>query len=369
MGVCESIALMPVCSGSLTPWRCTTDGACNSRARRSSVSTSPRPSIGWPSGLTTRPRKASPTGTDSTSPVRLTCWPCSIFSKSPRITAPMSCSSRLSATPSTPPGNSSSSCVITEGSPSTCAMPSPASMTVPISSRSVSASKPATYSSMAPWISSAEIVNSAILFSSSRRRSSAASRLSASCVGLVLSGSFGQVVLGRRQLGRQRAVDHLVANRDREAAEQRRVDVQLKRHRVAVDAVEQLGQSVSLCVAELACGPHVRNDFATSGHREIRQLADCVIRPLPVQQFDRLTKQVGGVLARSAVKHVVQQADSAIQRRRVVAQQGYQPRLGVEDAAEPEELLLHVLDLTVGFGAHQQGEPGDVLDAARQVCA
>ena len=29
---------------------------------------SPRPSIGWPSGLTTRPRKASPTGTESTSP-------------------------------------------------------------------------------------------------------------------------------------------------------------------------------------------------------------------------------------------------------------------------------------------------------------
>ena len=37
---------------------------------------SPWPSIGWPSGLTTRPRKASPTGTESTSPVRLTCWPC-----------------------------------------------------------------------------------------------------------------------------------------------------------------------------------------------------------------------------------------------------------------------------------------------------
>src|SRR3954471_16152685 len=233
---------------------------------------SPLPSIGWPRGLTTRPRKASPTGTDNTSPVRLTCWPCSIFSKSPRMTAPMSCSSRLSATPSTPPGNSSSSCVITDGSPSTCAMPSPASMTVPISSRSVSASKPATYSSMAPWISSAEIVNSAIAF-----------RLPTSCVGLVLSGSFGQVVLGRRQLGRQRAVDHLVAHRDREAADQRGVDVQLERHRVTVDAVEQLVQSVSLCVAQLARGPHVRNDLTTSGHREIGQLPNGLIKTLTVQ--------------------------------------------------------------------------------------
>ena len=79
---------------------------------------------------------ASPTGTERTSPVRLTCWPCSIFSKSPRMTAPTLCSSRFSATPRTPPGNSRSSWVMTEGRPSTWAMPSPASITVPISSRS-----------------------------------------------------------------------------------------------------------------------------------------------------------------------------------------------------------------------------------------
>ena len=33
-----SIALMPVCSGSFTGWRCMTVGACSSRARRPSVS-------------------------------------------------------------------------------------------------------------------------------------------------------------------------------------------------------------------------------------------------------------------------------------------------------------------------------------------
>ena len=48
IGVMASIALMPVCSGSLTGWRCTTVGACISRARRSSASISPRPSIGSP---------------------------------------------------------------------------------------------------------------------------------------------------------------------------------------------------------------------------------------------------------------------------------------------------------------------------------
>ena len=46
IGVMASMALMPVCSGSLTRWRCTTEAACSSSARRSSASISPRPSIG-----------------------------------------------------------------------------------------------------------------------------------------------------------------------------------------------------------------------------------------------------------------------------------------------------------------------------------
>ncbi|COY66764.1 Uncharacterised protein [Mycobacterium tuberculosis] len=50
IGVIASIALIPVCNGSFTPCRCTTEGAWSSSARRVSESTSPRPSIGWPSG-------------------------------------------------------------------------------------------------------------------------------------------------------------------------------------------------------------------------------------------------------------------------------------------------------------------------------
>ena len=44
-------------------------------------------------------------------------------------------------------------------------------------------------------------------------------------VGRGVVGSFGQVGLGRCQLGRQRAVDHLVADGDRQAADQCRIDV------------------------------------------------------------------------------------------------------------------------------------------------
>ncbi len=79
IGVIESIALMPVAIGSWTDWRSITPGACSSRARRSSASISPRPSIGVPSGSTTRPRKPSPTGTERISPVRRTVWPSSML--------------------------------------------------------------------------------------------------------------------------------------------------------------------------------------------------------------------------------------------------------------------------------------------------
>ncbi len=69
--VIESIALMPVCSGSFTGWRSTTPGALNSSGRVSSVLIGPAPSSGRPSGSTTRPSSASPTGTLATRPVPL----------------------------------------------------------------------------------------------------------------------------------------------------------------------------------------------------------------------------------------------------------------------------------------------------------
>ena len=72
MGVIESMALMPVCSGSLTGWRVTMPGAWTSSRRVSSEETAPLPSSGSPSGFTTRPSRPSPTGTDRMRPVART---------------------------------------------------------------------------------------------------------------------------------------------------------------------------------------------------------------------------------------------------------------------------------------------------------
>ena len=67
----------------------------------------PLPSIGWPSALTTRPTISSPTGTEMMRPVRLTVSPSLISVEWPRSTAPTLSSSRFSAMPNTPCGNSS----------------------------------------------------------------------------------------------------------------------------------------------------------------------------------------------------------------------------------------------------------------------
>jgi hypothetical protein len=56
MGIMESMALIPVWSGSFTGCRSTIPGATMSIWRRASVSMAPCPSWGAPSGSTTRPR-------------------------------------------------------------------------------------------------------------------------------------------------------------------------------------------------------------------------------------------------------------------------------------------------------------------------
>ncbi len=199
MAVMASMALMPVCIGSLTGWRCTTVGAWTSRARRPSASIGPRPSIGLPSGSTTRPRKASPTGTERTSPVRRTAWPSSIFEPSPRRTTPISRTSRLRATPSRPPSNSSSSLVIAEWRPSTRAMPSPVSMTRPTSSRAVPGEYAATFRSIASRISSGRIVSSVMVSCSlSRPAARAMCRVGSGCIGSACAVLVSPAGLGER---------------------------------------------------------------------------------------------------------------------------------------------------------------------------
>src|SRR5215204_75315 len=135
--VIESIALTPVWSGSFTGWRSITPGALNSSGRRSEDSIAPAPSSGLPSGSTTRPSRASPTGTSTTAPVRLTGSPSLTSCHSPKRATPTLSSSRLNAMPTTPCSNSSRSRETAFSRPCTRAMPSPTWSTVPTSERSV----------------------------------------------------------------------------------------------------------------------------------------------------------------------------------------------------------------------------------------
>ncbi len=71
---------------------------------------------------------------DPTKQVRCTAWPSSMPVNSPRMTTPISRTSRFSASPSVPSSKRSSSFAMQPGRPSTCAMPSAARVTVPTSS-------------------------------------------------------------------------------------------------------------------------------------------------------------------------------------------------------------------------------------------
>src|ERR1041385_8412005 len=91
----------------------------------------PLPSNGCPSVFTTRPRSALPTGTERSRPVVFASSPSSTRVLSPNKIAPTSVSSRLSARPYTPFGNSIISLSITSLRPSMRATPSPVSRTMP----------------------------------------------------------------------------------------------------------------------------------------------------------------------------------------------------------------------------------------------
>src|SRR4051794_27420765 len=140
--VIESIALMPVRSGSLTGWRCTTPGALNSTGLVAEALMSPLPSRGLPSGSTIRPSSSSPVGTSSRWPVRLTWSPSSISPQSPNSTAPTLSDSRLRARPVTSWGSSSSSSDMQLSRPWMREMPSPTDRTVPTSDSSAPPSSP-----------------------------------------------------------------------------------------------------------------------------------------------------------------------------------------------------------------------------------
>ena len=133
IGIILSIALIPVCSGTLTLWRWMMPRAIASTGRISLVSTGPLPSMGAPRAFTTRPSRSSPTGTERASPVRNTELPSWMVSLSDRIATETVSSSRFWATPKLPSSNRSSSLAMQERRPYTVAIPSPTVMTVPFS--------------------------------------------------------------------------------------------------------------------------------------------------------------------------------------------------------------------------------------------
>ena len=75
IGIIESIALIPVWSGSFTGCRLMMPGATMSTLRVFVPWSGPNPSTGRPRASTTRPTRAGPTGTSSTRPVRRTSSP------------------------------------------------------------------------------------------------------------------------------------------------------------------------------------------------------------------------------------------------------------------------------------------------------
>ena len=99
MGIMLSMALMPVCNGTETLLRSMMPGAGLSMRRCSVVLIGPLPSMGLPSASTTRPIRASPTGTETTSPVRSTVSPSLMPASSPSMTTATEFSSRFSAMP------------------------------------------------------------------------------------------------------------------------------------------------------------------------------------------------------------------------------------------------------------------------------
>ena len=69
----------------------------------------------------------------------------------------------------------------------------------------------------------------------------------------------------------------------------------------------------------------------------------------------------------AALEDLVQQCDSAVRWSGVITECRREPRLGVEDATEAEQLILDLVDLAFDLGALQQGQSRRVLDSVDQV--
>src|SRR5580692_6453039 len=351
------MALIPVCIGSVTGCRCTTLGAWISSSRRWVSSIGPLPSSGVPSGSTTRPRKLSPTGTESTSPVRLTRWPSSILLNSPRMTTPISRTSRFSARPRVPSSNSSSSLAMHEGSPSTYAMPSPHSETIPISSVAVaSGSYVSTKRSSASRISSGRIVSSAIVFASLFPGSL-----------LVPTCSGGQPAPQPGEPTRHGAVDALPRDLDGHAADDLGVEHDVQVYVMAVRRRQGRRQPAALRGGERDRDVHFGHESLPSFGGQAGKLFQARIQRTSPGLQGRLCDQPHRRLGHLAAEQRVEQLTLALCREVGVRQGGAQLRLGAHHPAEPEQLILQLVKRPATTGLLDDRERRELLGRVGQV--
>src|SRR3984885_14354309 len=99
------------------------------------------------------------------------------------------------------------------------------------------------------------------------------------------------MTLGSGETRRKRTVDDLVADRDREPAEQLGVDLNLRGDRMTVDPAQHFGEAGVLGVAEFGCCAYLRDDLTTSSHRHFCQVLHCRFGRLSAEQLDRLGEQ------------------------------------------------------------------------------
>src|SRR5438094_162844 len=349
-------AFRPVCSGSFTGWRSTTPGARRSIGANCLETIGPLPSTGCPSALTTRPSISSPTGTEMMRPVRFTGSPSLISVNSPRSTAPTLSSSRFSAMPNTPCGNSSISPAIAFSTPCTRAMPSPMEMMLPTSATSTSTAKLPICSRMILEISSALM---SMLIRSSRdsgfgiRRDSFEAnpvrRMSANPESRIPnpdSDAFHQSFLDLFQLTRDAAVVDGAADARDDAADNRRVDARVEHDASPRDAREAALERLRAIASERRRGRHLgAHDLAVVEQPlairrdEIRQQH----QPIAVgQQRQQLADDARRLRARHELGH---RRALAGHRHGGIEQHFLEQRILLEEVDELRQLLLDLFEV------------------------
>src|SRR5690606_15640530 len=321
-----------------------------SRARRPSVSIGPLPSSGLPSGSTTRPRYPSPTGTDSTSPVRRTRCPSSILLKSPRITTPISRTSRFSAMPRVPSSNSRSSFAIVEGRPETWAMPSAASTTVPISSRAApSGSYAWTKRSSASRISSGRIVSSAI------------------SVYVSLFASAGQPAADIFDSSGDRGVDEVVSDLDGEPTEHLRVHLDVQVNLSPVGGSQPRSEPLLLLLGERYGAAHDADQAFLESRDDPAVLVEGRFQATSSRMHHQLRDEPQGGAGDLPFEQLGQQRPLPVARDVRVAERPAQLGVGGEDPAEPEQLVFQVVDLAERLRLSGGGRHAEALQRVGKV--